>query len=304
MPHDAFSVGLCRRAFRAVDADRPLGRRSHLDDHHRVGGTSRARLRARRHSQPAAGCVVHRSGNIRSRTRRADSRRGHGQPSRDVLGIDFREYDVADDSRDRLGRDAWPLCPRARNGRPRREVPVTPRDGSHRPSAHLVVVPALVVLFHVLFLRGYGWFRDEFYYYACARHLAFGYVDHPALSIVPLWIVRALVGDSLFAARLLAALASGAVVAVVGLTARDMGGGRFAQTLAMVCAAEAPVYLAIGSFYSMNVFDVLVWAIAAWFVVRLVNAPTLSRWIALGIALGLGVENKISVLWLIGGLSI
>ena len=173
-----------------------------------------------------------------------------------------------------------------------------------RRQPHLVLVPALVVLFHVLFLRGYGWFRDEFYYYACARHLAFGYVDHPALSIVPLWIVRALVGDSLVAARLLAALASGAMVAVVGVTARDMGGGRFAQTLAMVCAAVAPVYLAIGSFYSMNVFDVLMWAIAAWFVVRLVNAPTLSKWIALGIVLGLGVENKISVLWLIGGLSI
>jgi hypothetical protein len=30
---------------------------------------------------------------------------------------------------------------------------------------HLMIVPALLVLFHVLFLRGYGWFRDEFYYY-------------------------------------------------------------------------------------------------------------------------------------------
>jgi hypothetical protein len=169
---------------------------------------------------------------------------------------------------------------------------------------HLVLVPVLVVLVHVLFLRGYGWFRDEFYYFACARHLAFGYVDHPALSIVPLWIVRSILGDSLVAARLLVALASGTTVAVVGLMTRDMGGGRFAQTLAMVCATVAPVYLALASFYSMNVFDVMIWAIAAWLVVTLVNAPRLSTWIALGIVLGLGVENKISVLWLIGGLTI
>jgi 4-amino-4-deoxy-L-arabinose transferase-like glycosyltransferase len=168
----------------------------------------------------------------------------------------------------------------------------------------LIIVPALLVLFHVLFLRGYGWFRDEFYYFACARHLAFGYVDHPALSIVPLWIVRALSGDSLSAARLLAAVASGATVFVVGSMTRDMGGGRFAQILAMVCVAIAPVYLALASFYSMNVFDVLVWVIAGWIVVRLMHAPRLSTWIALGIVLGLGVENKISVLWLIGGLSI
>jgi len=166
------------------------------------------------------------------------------------------------------------------------------------------VIPALTVLFHILFLRGYGWFRDEFYYFACARHLAFGYVDHPPLSIVPLWFVRAVAGDSLIAARLLAALACGATVAVVGALTREMGGGRSAQLLAMTCAAIAPIYLAVGSFYSMNVFDVLVWATAAWTAVRVLRAPRLRSWIALGVVLGLGIENKISVLWLIGGLSL
>src|SRR5262245_52968768 len=87
----------------------------------------------------------------------------------------------------------------------------------------LVIVPSALVLAHVAFLQGYGWFRDEFYYYACARQLSFGYVDHPPLSIVPLWIVRTVVGDSLVAARLLAALASGAIALIVGLIARDMG---------------------------------------------------------------------------------
>ena len=32
----------------------------------------------------------------------------------------------------------------------------------------------------------YGLFRDELYYLACARHLDWGYVDHPPLSIVVL----------------------------------------------------------------------------------------------------------------------
>src|SRR4051812_11172254 len=29
-----------------------------------------------------------------------------------------------------------------------------------------------------------GFFRDEFYYLACTRHLAWGYVDHPPFSVL------------------------------------------------------------------------------------------------------------------------
>ncbi|MEO6223050.1 MAG: hypothetical protein ABIP90_07350, partial [Vicinamibacterales bacterium] len=58
----------------------------------------------------------------------------------------------------------------------------------------LWLIPALVLLSHIVVLQGYGWFRDEFYYLQCAAHLDYGYVDHPALSILPLWLVRATVG--------------------------------------------------------------------------------------------------------------
>ena len=46
---------------------------------------------------------------------------------------------------------------------------------------------------------GYGIFRDELYYLACARHLASGYVDHPPLSMWILALVRAVLGESVFA---------------------------------------------------------------------------------------------------------
>ena len=44
-------------------------------------------------------------------------------------------------------------------------------------------------LFHVLIaaFAGYGIFRDELYYVACSMHPAFGYVDHPPMSI---WILK------------------------------------------------------------------------------------------------------------------
>src|SRR6185437_10234409 len=37
------------------------------------------------------------------------------------------------------------------------------------------------LLFHIYFNNRYGYFRDEFDYIACARHLAWGYVDQPPL---------------------------------------------------------------------------------------------------------------------------
>ena len=38
---------------------------------------------------------------------------------------------------------------------------------------------ALKLVIHLLTSSGYGYFRDEFYYLAAGRHLAFGYVDFP-----------------------------------------------------------------------------------------------------------------------------
>jgi hypothetical protein len=51
-------------------------------------------------------------------------------------------------------------------------------------------------LYHMLTgaLSSYGFFIDEFYYIACSKHLALGYVDHPPLSIFLLALSRWLSG--------------------------------------------------------------------------------------------------------------
>ncbi len=168
---------------------------------------------------------------------------------------------------------------------------------------------ALIALFvlaklglHLSTSSGYGYFRDEFYYLACADHLAAGYVDHPPLSVFCLFLVRSLIGDSLLALRLTPALLGAATVGLVGLMARAMGGGRWALALSMTGALVAPVYLALDHFYSMNAFDIFFWALTAWLMIRLVQQESLGRWCVLGGVLGLGLLNKISVLWLGAGL--
>lgn len=162
---------------------------------------------------------------------------------------------------------------------------------------------AVVVVVEMAFGARYGVFRDEMYYLACADHLALGYVDHPPLSIAVLAGVRALLGDALPALRIVPALLAGGLVVITGLIARTLGGGRFAQALAALAAAIAPLYLAVGGFYSMNGFDLVFWALAIWLFARIIAEDSPGLYLPLGLVLGLGLENKISVLFLGAGLA-
>src|SRR5262245_8841020 len=112
-----------------------------------------------------------------------------------------------------------------------------------RHNAGAMVVAAGVLLLHLVTTGGYGIFRDELYYLACAEHLDFGYVDHPPLVAVLAAAVRAILGDSLFALRLFPALCAAGTAWASGRIAAELGGGGFARTLAALCAATAPVYL-------------------------------------------------------------
>ncbi len=145
--------------------------------------------------------------------------------------------------------------------------------------------------------RGYGFFGDEFYYIACAAHPDFGYVDHPPLSIWVLSTWQALFGDSLAVLRLLPAIVGAAAVVVAGTLARELGGRGAAQVLTAVVGALAPVNLVVHGFYSMNGIDMLVWEIAFVLVAQALRVGSPRRWLALGTVLGLGLLNKISVLW-------
>lgn len=156
---------------------------------------------------------------------------------------------------------------------------------------------AAKILLHLTAITEYGYFRDELYYMACSENLAFGYVDQPPLSILLLRIARTLFGDSLLAIRLLPMLAGAAVVLLTMLIARELGGGRLAQGLAAVAVLVAPINLGVDHFFSMNSFDILFWVLAAYLVILLLKENRTRDWVALGCCLGLGLLNKISMLW-------
>ena len=65
--------------------------------------------------------------------------------------------------------------------------------------------------------------------------------------------------------------------------------------------AAAPVYMALFSIYSMNGFDVLIWAGLVRIAVRILSGGSRRLWLPFGALAGVGLENKIDVALLGGG---
>jgi len=179
---------------------------------------------------------------------------------------------------------------------------VDPADGRRQDLSALGAIALVQLLLQLAAITRYGYFRDELYYLASTDHLAWGYVDHPPLSIAVLALVRHVLGDSLPALRIVPALSGAALVFLTGLIARQLGGGRHAQVLAAVATLFAPVYLGTSHYFSMNTFEVLLWTLAVSQLIRALGSDSTRSWVILGVVLGLGLLNKISMLWFGAGL--
>jgi hypothetical protein len=153
------------------------------------------------------------------------------------------------------------------------------------------------ILFAVLMALSarYGFDRDELYFLDCARHLQASYVDQPVLTPLIARLSLSLFGVSEVGLRLWPALAGWATVLVCGLTAREFGGGRRAQLLAAIGAASMPTLLAVDHLMGPTAFDMLAWAGLALVVARIGRTGDCRWWLAGGLILGVGLENKHSV---------
>ena len=84
-----------------------------------------------------------------------------------------------------------------------------------------VALAIFAALIHGATAGRYGYFRDELYFIACSKHLAWGYVDQPPLVAFAAWL-SAPVGYSLLALRALPVLAAALTVYLaVVLTAKS-----------------------------------------------------------------------------------
>ena len=167
-----------------------------------------------------------------------------------------------------------------------------------RPTISPIVFVLAIAAFALHFAGRdrYGFFRDELYYIACGNHLAFGYVDQPPLIAVVARLSSFLLGTTLSAFRFFPALAGVCLVLLTGWMTRELGGRRFAQVLACLAVLLAPIYLAFGSFLSMNAFEPVLWMACACILVRILKGGDARLWLLFGAVAGIGLENKHTML--------
>ncbi len=158
------------------------------------------------------------------------------------------------------------------------------------------ILAAVTLLVHLIGNAHYGFFRDELYFIICGRHPDFGYVDQPPLTPLLAAASQAF-GISLFMLRLVPALFAAGGVFVTTRLVREFGGGAFAQTLAGICVALAPVFLSFGMKVGTDMVGLMLWPLAALYIARLIQGADPRWWIGVGLALGIAGEAKYSVLF-------
>jgi hypothetical protein len=95
-----------------------------------------------------------------------------------------------------------------------------------------------------------------------------------------------------------------ATVTLSGALARELGGRVWAVILACAASLSALVYLGIGNFYSLNVFEPLFWMGCIFLLVRIINGGSSRLWLLFGLVAGLGLENKHSMAFFGVGMAI
>ncbi len=160
-------------------------------------------------------------------------------------------------------------------------------------AAWAIAGSALILL---LALAGaYGFHRDEMYFILAGRHPDFGYVDQPSLTPFLSAAAAQLLGASPFAVRILPAVATAVVVLLSADMARRLGAAPRGQVLAAILVAFSGL-IGAGHLDVTATFDIFFWTLALWLLVQILASSAPGNewrlWLALGLVMGVALENK------------
>jgi hypothetical protein len=162
-----------------------------------------------------------------------------------------------------------------------------------------VIVAAVVVklAMHVTtaIVTPYEIHRDEFLYLAMGEHLRLWRMDFPPAIALLAQLMRHTVGVGLEAIRVVPALFSTVLVVLSALTARELGGGRYAQALAALLVIASAAFMRSGALFQPVVLDQLAWTVVLFALLKLGRTEDPRWWMLVGLGGGFGLLTKFSI---------
>ena len=166
----------------------------------------------------------------------------------------------------------------------------------------LIVGVTALRLAYLAWVSPYTLIEDEAHYWEWSRHLDWSYYTKgPGVALV-IRASTALFGDTVFAIRLPAVLASMVVTLAIAGLAADIAGDRRAGFLAALCVLCAPIFQVSAVLMTIDGPYVACWAMACWAAWRALARGSRWAWAALGFALAIGLLFKYTIVLLPPGI--
>ena len=164
------------------------------------------------------------------------------------------------------------------------------------------LVAGAVLAFLVVLSERYGPHRDELYFVAAGRHLAWGYPDQPALVPLLARLSQDVAHHSLVLLRLPSALAVCATVVMSARLARLLGGERRAQVLAAAVVGTGALTMFLGHRLTTQTLSMAAWVGIALVAAHALVADRPRMWLLAGVVAGIGLNAKSDVVVCLLGL--
>jgi 4-amino-4-deoxy-L-arabinose transferase-like glycosyltransferase len=159
------------------------------------------------------------------------------------------------------------------------------------------------LVFHLATTR-LSYHRDELYFIAASKRLAFSYVDFQPITPLLVRAARFAFGDSLLGLRVIPALAGALAIVLAALIARELGGDRRAQVLAAFALLVVPLFVGMDAAVNTVSLETPAWMLVAFVTARLIRTSDDRLWVALGAAGGLALLVKFTMVAYLGGLGV
>ena len=141
--------------------------------------------------------------------------------------------------------------------------------------------------------------HQEGYYWNYARHLDLGYLDHPPMVGWLAWIATWIGGSTELALRSVSQLCWLVAAIYAWRLAREVG-GRPAALHALLLLALLPAFFLAGLFLMTEAPLLACWSAGLYYLHRALIGERRAAWLGVGVAMGLGLLSKYTML-LLGG---